>query len=355
MSFPDPAPKTPAPQQSESSPDAPPYSDAKAAQDLARARARFSQEIGKVVVGQEEAVEHVFLTLLAGGNSILVGVPGLAKTLLLYSVARVVDLKFSRVQFTPDLMPTDITGTDIIQQREDGSRGLEFSPGPIFANLILADEINRAPPKTQAALLEAMQERQVSVQNHTYALDAPFFVFATQNPIELEGTYPLPEAQLDRFMFFVRMDHLPEQEEVKVVRETTDEREPELAPVVTRGELLAFQRLVRRAPVSQQLLRYAVRLARATRPKRSESPDFIDKWVAHGASVRAAQFMALGAKAKALAESRETASFEDVRALAQPVLRHRIILNFRAESEGKTTDELVERLLGAVKPPSSGM
>ena len=342
--------------------------DATGATDVALARRiqegreRILSEVRKIVIGQEEAVEHVLLTLLVGGNSLLVGVPGLAKTLLVHTVAQVLDLEFSRIQFTPDLMPSDITGTDIIQQREDGSRGLVFAPGPVFANVVLADEINRTPPKTQSALLEAMQEHRVTVQANTYELEPPFFVFATQNPIELEGTYPLPEAQLDRFMFLIRMEHMEKDDEMQVVRATTDETTPQLSQVVSKEDVIAFQELVRRVPVAEPVLRYAVDLVRATRPRGDQANhakggghDFVEKWVSHGASVRAAQYLILGGKARALTQGRLTVDFEDVAALALPVLRHRILTNFRAESEGRATDELVARLLEAVPVPRSGM
>ncbi len=337
-------------------------SDVAVARRIQEGRERILSEVRKIVIGQEEAVEHVLLTLLVGGNSLLVGVPGLAKTLLVHTVAQVLDLEFSRIQFTPDLMPSDITGTDIIQQREDGSRGLVFAPGPVFANVVLADEINRTPPKTQSALLEAMQEHRVTVQANTYDLEPPFFVFATQNPIELEGTYPLPEAQLDRFMFLIRMEHMEKDDEMQVVRATTDETTPQLSRVVSKEDVIAFQKLVRRVPVAEPVLRYAVDLVRATRPRggqtnhaKGDGHDFVEKWVSHGASVRAAQYLILGGKARALTQGRLTVDFEDVAALALPVLRHRILANFRAESEGRTTDELVAQLLDAVPVPRSGM
>ena len=336
--------------------------DVALARRIQEGRERILSEVRKVVIGQNEAVEHVLLTLLVGGNSLLVGVPGLAKTLLVHTVAQVLDLEFSRIQFTPDLMPSDITGTDIIQQREDGSRGLVFAPGPVFANVVLADEINRTPPKTQSALLEAMQEHRVTVQANTYELEPPFFVFATQNPIELEGTYPLPEAQLDRFMFLIRMEHMEKDDEMQVVRATTDETTPQLSQVVSKEDVIAFQELVRRVPVAEPVLRYAVDLVRATRPRGDQAHhakggghDFVEKWVSHGASVRAAQYLILGGKARALTQGRLTVDFEDVAALALPVLRHRILTNFRAESEGRTTDELVAQLLDAVPVPRSGM
>ena len=332
-----------------------PQADVALARRIQDGREKILSEVRKIIIGQDEAVEHVLLTLLVGGNSLIVGVPGLAKTLLIHSIAQVLDLNFSRIQFTPDLMPSDITGTDIIQQKGDGSRELVFTPGPIFANVVLADEINRTPPKTQAALLEAMQEHRVTVQAQTYELDPPFYVFATQNPIELEGTYPLPEAQLDRFMFHIRMDHLEEEEEMEVVRETTDEVEPELRGVVSQEDMIAFQDLVRRVPVAEPVMRYAVGLVRASRPSPNGGLDYIRKWVAHGASVRAAQYLILGGKARALTQGRLTVSFDDIRALALPVMRHRVLTNFHAESEGRTTDELVKMLLDSVPLPSSGM
>jgi MoxR-like ATPase len=320
-------------------------------------REAIIKEIRKLIVGQDEVVDQVLLTLFVGGNSLLLGVPGLAKTLLIHTVAEVVDLDFSRIQFTPDLMPSDITGTDIIQEdAETGGRYLKFEPGPIFSNIVLADEINRTPPKTQAALLEAMQEHRVTVQGTTYTLQEPFYVFATQNPIELEGTYPLPEAQLDRFMFEIVLDHLSEEEELQVVRETTGIQEPEFSHAVTGPDLVAFQRLVRRVQAPEPVLQYAVALARTSRPSpNSKTPDFVNKWIAYGASLRAAQYLILGAKARALTMGRYTPGFEDIRALAHPVFRHRILTNFHAESEGKTTSELTDQLLEAVPVPSSGM
>jgi len=320
-------------------------------------RAAIVREVRKLIVGQDEVIEQVLLSLFVGGNSLLVGVPGLAKTLLIRTVAEVLDLDFSRIQFTPDLMPSDITGTDIIQDDpETGRRHLIFERGPVFANIVLADEINRTPPKTQAALLEAMQEHMVTVQGTTYVLQEPFHVFATQNPIELEGTYPLPEAQLDRFMFQIQLDHLSEDEELEVVRETTGIQEPDFSHAVTGPDLLAFQRLVRKIPAPEAVLRYAVSLVRASRPSpNGKSPDFVKKWIAYGASVRAAQYLVLGAKARALMQGRYTASFEDIRALALPVMRHRVLTNFHAESEGRTSTELVTELVEAVAVPSSGM
>ncbi len=313
-------------------------------------------ELGKLIIGQQEIIHQVLLTLFVGGNSLIVGVPGLAKTLLVRTLAQVLELNFNRIQFTPDLMPSDITGTDIIQEdAATGRRQMVFSPGPIFANIVLADEINRTPPKTQAALLEAMQEHRVTIQGRTYVLDEPFYVFATQNPIELEGTYPLPEAQLDRFMFHIVIEHPPESEEFDVVRTTTAILDPKFARPVTGADLVSFQKLVRRVPVAEPVMRYALSLVRASRPPSPQAPDLIKKYVSFGASVRAAQYLILGAKAKALTEGRYHVSFDDIRALAHPVLRHRVLANFRAESEGISTDVLVDELLKTVPTPKSGM
>ncbi|MBR9990898.1 MAG: MoxR family ATPase [Gemmatimonadetes bacterium] len=325
---------------------------------------RIQAELGKLIIGQESVVEHMLLSLFVGGNSLLIGVPGLAKTLLVHTLAQVLNLRFSRIQFTPDLMPSDITGTDIIQEdAETGRRQMVFAPGPIFANIVLADEINRTPPKTQAALLEAMQEHRVTIQGRTYTLAEPFHVFATQNPIELEGTYPLPEAQLDRFMFQIIIEHLPETEEMNVVRSTTAVQDHQFEHVVTGEDLVAFQQLVRKVPVSEPVLRYAVNLVRASRPAEKHgttllpggAPDFVKEWVSYGASVRAAQYLVLGGKARALMRGRTHVSFDDIRALAHPVLRHRILTNFHAESERVTTDRIIDRLLEAVPVPKSGM
>jgi MoxR-like ATPase len=319
-------------------------------------KAKIITELRKLIIGQEKTVDEVLLTLFVGGNSLIVGVPGLAKTLLIYTLARVVDLKFNRIQFTPDLMPSDITGTDIIQEDADtGRRQMVFAPGPIFANIVLADEINRTPPKTQSALLEAMQEHRVTIQGRTYKLEEPFYVFATQNPIELEGTYPLPEAQLDRFMFHIVIEHPPEEEEFEVVRTTTSILEPQFERPVSGADLVAFQRLVRRVPVADPVMRYALSLVRASRPKSPTCPDSVKKWIAFGASVRAAQYLVLGSKARALTSGRYHVSFEDIRALAHPVLRHRVLTNFHAQSEGLTSDTLIDRLLEAVPAPKSGM
>ena len=312
-------------------------------------------ELRKLIVGQQGVIELVILSLLTGGNSLVIGVPGLAKTLLINTFAKVLDLKFSRIQFTPDLMPSDITGTEIIQDDpETGHRHMVFNPGPIFANIVLADEINRTPPKTQAALLEAMQEHRVTVQGQTYTLKEPFAVFATQNPIELEGTYPLPEAQLDRFMFEIVIDYLNENDEVDVVLSTTSTQAPEFRRPVSGADLVAFQQLVRRVPVADAVARYAVSLARTSRPG-PNAPDFVKQWVSYGASTRAPQQLILGGKARALLQGRYHVSFDDIRALANPVMRHRVLLNFHAESERVTTDQIIEKLLAVVPVPKSGM
>jgi len=326
------------------------------ADHLHQSGARIRAELAKRIIGQEQVVEQSLLALLAGGNCLLVGVPGLAKTLLVQALAEVLDLSFQRIQFTPDLMPSDVTGTDVIQDDPaTGQRRLVFMRGPVFANVVLADEINRTPPKTQAALLEAMQERRVTVQGKTYPLDPPFHVFATQNPIELEGTYPLPEAQLDRFLFEVVLDYLPEADEIRVARETTGVQGGRLTHIITGAELVAFQQLVRRVPVADAVVQYAVQITRMTRPGGENAPDFVKKWISYGASVRAAQALLLGGKARALLEGRAHVSFDDVRYLAVPVLRHRLLLNFQAQAERVTTDSLIERLLTAVPTPKSGM
>jgi MoxR-like ATPase len=319
-------------------------------------RQQIIEELAKRIIGQSEVIELVLLTLFVGGNSLIVGVPGLAKTLLIATLARVLDLKFTRIQFTPDLMPSDITGTDIIQEdTTTGRRQMVFSPGPIFSNIVLADEINRTPPKTQSALLEAMQEHRVTIQGRTYDLSEPFYVFATQNPIELEGTYPLPEAQLDRFMFHIVIEHPPEDEEFEVVRSTTAIIDPHFTRPVNGDDLIAFQRLVRRVPVAEPVMRYALSIVRTSRPRAKAAPDTVKKFVAFGASVRAAQYLVLGAKARALTSGRYHVTYDDIRSMAHPVLRHRVLTNFRAESEGITTDSIVDELLSTVAVPKSGM
>ena len=333
-----------------------PSQDIALAQRLKSGYEQVTTEISKVIIGQHEVVEQVLLTLLVGGNSIITGVPGLAKTLLVQTLADVLDLEYSRIQFTPDLMPADITGTEVIQQNpETGRRNLEFVRGPVFTNILLADEINRTPPKTQSALLEAMQEHQVTVQGETYKLAEPFLVLATQNPIELEGTYPLPEAQLDRFMYNIIIEHPPVDEERQVVRETTRLKDVTFEPTLTGPDIVAFQKLVRRVPVSEVVLDYTVDLVRKTRPDTPDAPAFIKEWIEYGASVRAAQYLILGAKARALLEGRYFVRFQDIRSLAPPVLRHRILTNFHAESERITTDQIIEQLLEAVAVPASQM
>src|SRR5213594_3117101 len=323
---------------------------------MQKAHELILREIRKEIVGQDSVVEQVLISLFVGGHSIITGVPGLAKTLLIKTVANVLDLKFKRIQFTPDLMPADITGTDIIQEDvTTGRRDLVFVKGPIFANILLADEINRTPPKTQAALLEAMEEVQVTVQGITYPMDRPFFVLATQNPIELEGTYPLPEAQLDRFMFNIIIEYLDEDDELSVVNATTSAREVAITRTVSGEDILEFQKLVRRVPVPDHVSRYAVSLARATRPAKNGGLDFIKEWVNWGASLRASQYLILGGKARALLNGRFNVSIEDVRALAYPVMRHRILTNFHAESQRVTTEEIIRRLLEAVPAPKSGL
>ena len=307
----------------------------------------IKREVHKVIVGQDEVIENVLISLFVGGHCLLTGLPGTAKTLLVRTMARTLGLKFNRIQFTPDLMPSDITGTDIIDEDAlTGRRTWTFVPGPIFSNVLLADEINRTPPKTQSALLESMQELSCTVRGHQYRIEPPFFVLATQNPIELEGTYPLPEAQLDRFLFNTLLDYLSADDELKVVDLTTATLTPE-AEVVTSGEeILDFQQLVRMTPVAESVARYAIELVRATRPgEDGAAPDFIKKYVNFGASVRAAQFLVLAGKARALMHGRFHVAYEDVRALATPIMRHRVLLNFHAESDRLNTDEILRRLL----------
>jgi MoxR-like ATPase len=317
---------------------------------------RIDAEIRKMIVGQHDVVEQVMMTLLAGGNSMITGVPGLAKTLLIATVAQVLNLNFKRIQFTPDLMPADITGGEIIEEdRSTGKRERVFVKGPIFANIILADEINRTPPKTQSALLEAMQERSVTVEGKTYVLDKPFFVLATQNPIELEGTYPLPEAQLDRFMFNIIIHYLTENEEIQVVDQTTTMRNIQFEKTIGGPEIIEYQKLVRKMPVAEPVTRYAVQLARTSRPSGENPPDFVKQYVNYGASLRASQFLILGAKARALMNGRYNVSVEDVQKLCYPVFRHRILTNFHAESEGITSDTIIKQLLDIVPVPKSGM
>ena len=313
---------------------------------LQAGRDRLTAELGKVIVGQRDVVEQLLLALLSGGHCLLTGAPGLAKTLLVKSIASVFHLQFQRIQFTPDLMPADITGTEILTESPDGRR-LSFVRGPIFANLILADEINRTPPKTQAALLEAMQEHQVTAAGVRHVLSEPFFVLATQNPIEMEGTYPLPEAQLDRFLFNVLIDYLPEADEVSVVQQTTSRTVTRLEPVFSGDDVLAFQALVRRVPIAEDVVRFAVRLAASSRPGSKGAPAFVGDWVNWGAGTRAAQALVIGAKARALWQGRSHATHDDIRSLAAPVLRHRILLNYRAEADGISIEQIIEKLLAA--------
>ncbi len=315
-------------------------------EELSAARERVLQKIGQTIIGQTEIIHHILIALLCKGHTLLVGVPGLAKTLLIKSVAQLLDLKFSRIQFTPDLMPSDITGTEVIEEdHATGKREFRFFKGPVFANIILADEINRTPPKTQAALLEAMQEHKVTAAGVSYPLEEPFFVLATQNPIEQEGTYPLPEAQLDRFMFHIKIDYPSRDEEVTIVQTTTTEPERQLQPVIRRDELLAYQELVRRVPVADNVVEYAVDLVAQTRPNNTNTPDFIQDWIDWGAGPRASQYLILGAKARALLDQRPTPNIDDVKTLVLPVMRHRVIPNFNAEAEGVDTDEILRRLL----------
>jgi MoxR-like ATPase len=324
-----------------------PRTDAAVFDQLQAARPRILRELGKAIVGQTEVIEQILIALLSGGHCLITGAPGLAKTLLVKSIAQIFHLKFQRIQFTPDLMPTDITGVEILQDTSDG-RALVFVPGPIFGNMVLADEINRTPPKTQAALLEAMQEHQVTASGRRYALPEPFFVLATQNPIEMEGTYPLPEAQLDRFMFNVVIDYLPESDEVAVVQRTTARAGEPIEPLFTGEDVQAFHTLVRNVPIAEDLVRLAVRIAAATRPRQKNTPDFVTDWVSWGAGTRAAQFLSLGAKARALIHGRSHVTKEDITALAAPVLRHRVLVNYRAEAEGVSVEKVIERVLESV-------
>ncbi len=324
--------------------------DLKAVEELAQARKSLVEQIEKRVVGQRAVVEHLLIALFSRGHCLFVGVPGLAKTLLISTLAEALNLSFNRVQFTPDLMPSDITGTDILEEdRTTGRRTFRFVQGPLFANIVLADEVNRTPPKTQAALLQAMQEYRVTAGGTTYPLPLPFSVFATQNPIEQEGTYPLPEAQLDRFMFLVDVGYPTAEEEFQIVKNTTGGERPALQQVLSPERILALQELVRRVPVPDHVVRYAVELVRHTRPKEPSAPDFVQRQVAWGAGPRASQYLVLAAKARAILNGRYAASVEDVQALAPPVLRHRVLPNFQAESEGIDSGQIVESLLGAVK------
>ncbi len=321
-------------------------SDVAVVHSLREARQSIEAEVSKVIIGQKEVIEQMLICLLSHGHALLVGVPGLAKTLLVNTLAQVLDLSFNRIQFTPDLMPSDITGTEIIEDDpETHRRRFRFVPGPIFANVVLADEINRTPPKTQAALLQAMQEYRVTVAGQTYELPAPFFVLATQNPIELEGTYPLPEAQLDRFMFSIIIDYPSLSEEKEIVKSTTSAYIPNLRKVLTSEEIRMLQELVRRVPVADEVIEYAVRLTVMSRPKNESAPRFIKDWVSWGAGPRASQYLVLGAKTRAVLAGRYTPTIDDVKKVALPVLRHRIVTNFAAEAENVKAEDIVHRLV----------
>ena len=324
--------------------------DRQAVEQISAGREKIEQELGRVIIGQKDAVEEILITLFAGGNCLITGVPGLAKTLMVRAIAGIFELEFHRIQFTPDLMPADITGTEILTDGENG-RELRFVKGPVFTNVLLADEINRTPPKTQAALLEAMQEKQVSVGGTSRDLPKPFFVLATQNPIEMEGTYPLPEAQLDRFLLNVFIDYLPEEDEVKVVSETTSRVDAQTSPVFKAEDVLRIQSVVRKVPVADSVVRYAVRLAASSRPGQANTPDFVNEWINWGAGLRAGQALIIGAKARALLQGRSHVTPDDVKALAVPVLRHRILPNFKAEAEGVDADQVITKLVETVPVP----
>ena len=320
--------------------------DIKLVKRLTESRDQFNMEISKRIVGQQEIIDHILIALLCRGHTLLVGVPGLAKTLLIKSIAELLDLNFSRIQFTPDLMPSDITGTEIIEEDHNtGKREFRFFKGPVFGNIILADEINRTPPKTQAALLEAMQEHNVTTAGQTYILEEPFFVLATQNPIEQEGTYPLPEAQLDRFMFNIMIDYPDLEEEVAIVKSTTSGIDNELNIIIDRGDLLLYQDLVRRVPIADNVIEFAVDLVSKTRPQSDKAFAAVSGWIEWGAGPRASQYLVLGAKAKAVLDGRPAPEIDDIKAMARPVLRHRLITNFNAEAEGLSTDDILSILL----------
>ena len=320
--------------------------DLEAVDNLEKARNNFFKEVGKKVVGQTEILEHLLISILTQGHSLLIGVPGLAKTLIIKTLSDVLELSFNRIQFTPDLMPSDITGTELIDvDKTSGQRSFRFFQGPIFSNIVLADEINRTPPKTQSALLEAMQEHNVTSGGQTYELDEPFFVLATQNPIEQEGTYPLPEAQLDRFMFSLNIDYPTEKDEISIVRGTTTINNDELKPIMTKSEIIYYQNLVKRVPASDNVVKYAVKLTSSTRPQSESAPDFINESVDWGAGPRASQHLVLGAKAKAILEGRPSPNISDIESLALPILRHRVLPNFNAESDGLKVDDIINNLL----------
>jgi len=329
-----------------------PDTDLEAAEFLKNARETILTELRKRIVGQQAVIDELLISLFSRGHCLLVGVPGLAKTLLISSLAEILDLNFNRIQFTPDLMPSDIIGTDIIQDDvETGSRSFRFIKGPVFANIVLADEINRTPPKTQAALLQAMQEYKVTTGGTTYELDLPFFVLATQNPIEQEGTYPLPEAQLDRFMFNIYIDYPEPADEKQIVMQTTSAYDPELEHILTGEEILRLQKIVRKVPIAESIVDYAVKLTGNSRSTNPDAPDFIKDWVNWGAGPRASQYLVLGAKARAIMYGRYHVSYEDIKAVAKPVLRHRILTNFNAEADGITSLNIIDRLLEITEPP----
>ena len=316
---------------------------------LTTSKEQFFKEINKVIIGQREILDQILIALLSSGNTLLVGVPGLAKTLIIKTLAEALDLSFKRIQFTPDLMPSDITGTELIDIDQDtGKRSFRFFKGPVFANIVLADEINRTPPKTQAALLEAMQEHKVTTGGKTYNLEEPFFVLATQNPIEQEGTYPLPEAQLDRFMFNLNIKYPSNEEEVKIIRNTTTPQNKSLNPIITKSDIVLYQELVRRVPVADNVIEYAVKLTTATRPNSIDAPDFIKQSVSWGAGPRASQYLVLGAKARAILEGRPTPNIEDIQYLALPILRHRVLPSFNAEAEGLKVENIISQLLDII-------
>lgn len=307
-------------------------------------------EIGKKIIGQQEIINHIFTAQLCKGHCLIVGVPGLAKTMMIQSLSELLDLNFKRIQFTPDLMPSDITGTEVLEEdKTTGKRSFKFYKGPIFGNIILADEINRTPPKTQSALLEAMQEHKITANGQNYQLEEPFFVLATQNPIEQEGTYPLPEAQLDRFMYSLKIDYPTFDEEMQIVKSTTSAKEVDLSVILTKEEIIAYQELIRRVPVSDNVIEYAVKLATATRPSLDSTPDFVNSWISWGAGPRASQYLVLAAKANAVLDGRATPEIKDIKYVAKPVLRHRIITNFSAEAENITSDDVIEKLINEIK------
>ncbi|HRE41469.1 MAG TPA: MoxR family ATPase [Ignavibacteria bacterium] len=319
-------------------------SDVRLVEDLNRKHSELKKEISKIIVGQDEIIDRILIAIFAQGHCMLVGVPGLAKTLIVKSLADVLDLKYNRIQFTPDLMPSDITGTEILESSTSGEKIFKFVKGPVFSNLLLADEINRTPPKTQSALLEAMQEHKVTAAGVTYRLDEPFFVLATQNPIEQEGTYPLPEAQLDRFMFNLWLDYPSGEEEIEIVNKTTSSYSPTLSHIFSKQEIIDFQNLVKRVPVAEEVIKYAVNQVRKTRPQNPESPDYIKNYINYGAGPRASQYLILGAKTYAILNGRYTPEINDIKIVSKPVLRHRLITNFNSDADNVTTLDLIDKL-----------